>query len=218
MLEKLDYYDLLGIVVPGTLLVCWLPVCFPVITSVAGSAGFPEAFEVIALVVLAFFVGQLVQAIASLVEPVLYWTWGGRLSDQALGGGLGRYLPKATAARIKSRLVIAAGADTDDHSLFLFAMQRSDSAGIGRAARFNCLYAYHRALLVLILLATGSFVFSLWWGAAGTWSGSTITTTFVILVFLMAIVWYRAKQRGMYYVREVLLTAERVLEDRPIVS
>lgn len=78
MLDRLDYYDLLGVVVPGTLLVCWLPICFPVLSQVAASSDLSEAFEVIALVVLAFFVGQLVQAIASLVEPVLYWTWGGR--------------------------------------------------------------------------------------------------------------------------------------------
>ncbi len=212
MVQKFDYYDLLGIVVPGTLLICWVPVCFPQITSLFHSIGFPEAFAVLALIALAFLVGQLVQAVASIIEPLLYWTWGGRPSDRALRVGLGRYLPSETASRVRACLERAVQSDADDHSLFLFAIQRSDAAGVGRASRFNCLYAYHRGLFVLMLAATLLFGGSIQWGAASQLGGGLPWVFVAVLVGLSGLVWHRAKQRAMYYVREVLLSAERALE------
>jgi uncharacterized membrane protein len=93
-------------------------------------------------------------------------------------------------------------------------MQRTDAAGVGRAARFNSLYAYHRALLVLILLAACLFGASIFWGAAAEWSWYQRVPVLVALASLLALMWHRARQRGCYYAREVLLTAERVLDDK----
>jgi hypothetical protein len=127
---------------------------------------------------------------------------------------LSKYLPEDSANRIKGKLSTAVGGSPSDHSLFLFAMQRSDAAGVGRAARFNSLYAYHRALLVLVLVAAALFAASIFWGAASNWGWREWAPLLAVMAGLLALIWHRAKQRGCYYAREVLLTAERVLDDK----
>jgi len=214
--EKIDLYDILSNLILGVLAVCWAAVCFPVLKT-AGSLPFPEGFATIALAALALFVGQLIQALASLVEPVLTWTFGGRTSDVALAKGLGkRYLPADTAARIREKLVAAVGRPTSvNHSLFLFAMQRANAASCSRCERFNGLFAYHRGLFVLMLLGIVLLLCSVRSGAAATWPPSLRSSLVWVTLSLLLLVWYRTKQRAMYYVREVLLTAERALDEAP---
>src|SRR5258705_145054 len=96
MHEKLDIYDLLGVLIPGVLMVCSVPLAFPAVSQGIGVVKFPDAFTVIGLTAASIFAGFLAQALASLVEPVLNFTWGGRLSERALSHGLGnRYFCKA---------------------------------------------------------------------------------------------------------------------------
>jgi hypothetical protein len=106
MVEKFEIYDLLGIVVPGTLLIGLTLILFPVLSAPASNVKLPEGFTVICLVALSVFAGNLVQAISSLIEPLIENTWGGRMSEKGLSRGLGdRYLPTDTAARIRNKLV-----------------------------------------------------------------------------------------------------------------
>lgn len=216
MTEKLDYYDILGAVVPGVLLVSWVAICFPGVSQVTLSSGLSSAFGLAAGIALAIFTGQLVQAIGSIIEPALNWSWGGRPSEKALEEGLGRYLSKDTGHRIRDKLRPKVENDASSQSLFLYAMQLTDAANIGRAARFNALYAYHRSQVVLVLLgfvmaatssAFGRFTSWHWWQTASLVLG-------VLLMLVLA--WYRAKQRAMYYVREVLLTAEKIMDERKV--
>lgn len=214
MVNKFDAYDLLGILVPGLLVLGWAPVCFPSVSAGSSWAGFPDAFKVVLLTALAVFVGQLVQAIASLLEPLIYRTWGGRPSDTALSSGLEGYFPRDTAIRIRTKLSEEVGEVSANNSLFLYAMQMSDGNEIGRSHRFNTLYAYHRALLVLVLICGAALGASMIWGAAASWSVGQRVVTGLGVFALLVLVWHRARQRAFYYVREVLLTAERILDDR----
>jgi hypothetical protein len=174
-----------------------------------------EAIGVIVFLAAAFFAGQVVQALGSIVEKPLFWTWGGEPSARALQDGLGRrYLPQDAAVRIKAKLSAEVGPAATDRSLFLYAMQCTDSAGVGRAPRFNSLYAYHRALFVLVLTMALLLLASFKWGSAAGWPASTQNIVLYGLICLILLVWHRAKQRAFYYVREVLLTAERVLGER----
>ena len=58
--------------------------------------------------------------------------------------------------------------------------------------------------------------------AGASWAGGLLTfwawwrsgVVIVALLLLLILAWYRAKQRGIYYVREVLLIAEKVLDER----
>lgn len=216
MTEKLDYYDIIGTVIPGVLLVSWAAICFPGVAEVTLSTGLSSAFGFVAGIAFAVFAGQLVQAIGSLIEPVLYWSWGGRPSERALEEGLGKYLPEDTGRRIRGKLQAKVENDASAQSLFLYAMQLTDAANIGRATRFNGLYTYHRSQVVLVFVglvmaatscAFGRFAFWHWWHTASLILG-------LLLTLLLA--WYRAKQRAMYYVREVLLAVEKIMDEHKV--
>jgi hypothetical protein len=212
--NKFELYDILGFLIPGTLLVCWLPICFPAASSITSPLNFPSAFSVFALTGLAVMTGHLIQAIGSIIEPALYWTWGGQRSKTALKDGIDGYFSKSSAERISTKLLGVTGSEASATDLFYYAIQRTDAAGVGRASRFNSLYAYHRGLVVFFLLAIALFVASIFWGAASSWSEIQIEGTFIGLGALLLLVWYRTNQRDAYYVREVLFTAERVLDER----
>jgi hypothetical protein len=169
---------------------------------------------VIALTAAALFLGQVINALGSLVEPLVFRTWGGRPSDTALVDGLGKLFPEDSATRIKAKLSKAVGEGSSEHSLFLYAMQRAETQESSRARSFNMLYAYHRSLLVLAFLAAVMLFVSMCCAAVSAWSTGQKIGAGILLVLLLLLIWYRAWQRAAYYVREVLLTAERVIEDR----
>lgn len=212
MIEKLDFYDLLGVLIPGTVFMCLGAVCYPTIATKLEVAKFPEAFSVIALTSAALFCGQVIQSLASLVEPLIEKTWGGRLSEKALAHGLGeRYLPKDSATRISKRPSEAIKGEGSQRSKFLFALQLSETGGNPRIARFNALYAHFRVLSVLSLAVFIMLAHAFIWGELRAWNCSDKIGMCLLAAALMALFWNRTRQRAIYYVREVLLTAERLL-------
>jgi hypothetical protein len=212
MADKFEFYDILGVLVPGVLLVYVFLVCFPGITTLVPPK-MSDALNTITFTGMVIFIGQLVLAVASLLEGLLYKTWGGRPSERALQSGLGpRYLPDATAKRIRTKLKKVAGENATDRDLFIYAMSRSEGANSVRVSKFNALFACHRALLVLCLVAfifivTSAFVGSL--AVLPRWK-LVLLAGAAFVVFIL--VWHRTRQRAYYYVREVLLTAERTLD------
>ena len=214
MTEKLDYYDLLGTLVPGVLAVSWCAICFPQLAGIVSASGLNDLFGVIAGLALAVFAGQLVQAVGSIAEPLLYRSWGGRPSDRALQEGLGRYLPADSSFRIRRKLQARVGPDAGSDSLFLHAMQLTDAANVGRASRFNGLYAYHRSLVVFVVVALCVAVASCGGGLLATWRWWHALGVVLGLLVLLFLAWHRAKQRAFYYAREVLLAAEMVIDER----
>ena len=78
MTSKFNYYDILGVLVPGVLFSAWIPICFPDLAEITANWPFPEAFTVIVLTALAVFLGQIIQALGSIMEHALFKTWGGR--------------------------------------------------------------------------------------------------------------------------------------------
>ncbi len=216
MIDKLDYYDILGIVIPGALMAYWIPICFPQVVEIAAGADLPEPIDIIAFVALAFFLGHILQGVAGAMEPVLFWSWGGRPSDRALRNGLGDwYLPKDAGLRIRAKLAAAVGADASDRSLFLRAMGFANAFPGSRAQAFNSLYAYFRSVVVLLLVGIGLLLASARWGEAARWPTAWVVAILVALVVLLVLAWFRAKQRALYYVREVLCVAEQAI-DQPV--
>lgn len=212
MTEKLDIYDVLSTIVLGVLLVCAVPVCFPTVLHTQ-TPKYPDAFAVIALTAVSWVAGQLVQALSSLIEPVLFRTFGGAPSERALNGTLPtRYLSKPESARIKEKLLAAMGdPEASNASVFRYATHRTEGAGTGRTARFNALYAYHRGLLTTVLLLFVMLVVS---GQSGSaWSLNVRWGLACGTAVILLLCWIRTKQRGFYYAREVLGAAERVLDE-----
>lgn len=212
VLDKFEPYDLLGIVIPGVLLAYWLPVCFPQVVAIAAGADFPETVDVVGFAAIAIFFGHLIQAVASALQPILYAAWGGTPSERALDRGLGkRYLSAEAGKRIRERLAAEASVGASDQDLFQMAMARANGAPGSRSERFNALYAYHRALIVVVLAAALFLVASRRWGAAASWSEAQFCVVLAGFLGILIFIWYRAKQRAFYYVREILLVAERTL-------
>jgi hypothetical protein len=215
MQDKLDIYDILGVLVPGVLVVCAVPLAFPTVSQAVAAANLPEGFAIVGLTAASVFAGYLVQALASLLEPVLSKTWGGRASERALTSGLGdRYFCQADGTRIRAKLIPLAHPEAKDQSLFQIAMQIAENCGSARIARFNALYAYHRALVLLAVIAIGLFVWSFAGGIASRLTWNQNIAIVAVLLSLLVLFWYRAKQRGVYYVREVLYCAERQLSQQ----
>lgn len=210
--EKFEFYDILGIIVPGIMLMCFGVLCFPETAKILTISNYPEAFTLVALTAVALFLGNILQALVSLAEPLLDLSWGGRLSEQALKKGLGeRYFPADSAKRISSKLTAAIGDNPSLRSRFLFAMQLAETSDNPRVGRFNALYAYNRALLLLVVVSFVLTLASLRWGALLAWDLRSKIIAICTATLLTILLWNRTKQRGIYYVREVLYTAERLL-------
>jgi hypothetical protein len=212
MAEKFEFYEVLGVLVPGVLLVYALLVCFPGTTSLVPPK-MSETVNAIGFTAMVIFLGQLVQAVASLLEGPLYKTWGGPPSERALRSGLGpRYLPSATAMRIRTKLKEVAGEHATDRDLFIYAIGRAETANSARVSKFNALFAYDRALLVLCLAAIMLIISSGFVGALATLPYWKVALFGGVAILVFVLVWHRTRQRAYYYVREVLLIAERSLD------
>ncbi len=210
MVEKLNFYDLVGVLIPGVIMTAVLPLLFPKIVAFLPLSFFPEAFSVIILVGVAFFFGQVIQAFGSLAEPLLFWTWGGRPSESIISGKAISYLPKDSATRIDCALKKAIGRDAAKRSVFLYAIQLSLSVP-SRSQRFQGLYAYHRSLLVTSLSMGALTAMSAKWGSFAGMGHVGLAVVFGSLLLLCFLLWHRTRQRAYYHAREVLLAAERSL-------
>ncbi len=135
MNDKFELYDILAVLIPGGIVLDLVSVTFPTVVTHFGAVTFPPAFAVICLVAVAAFLGHLIQAITSLVEPFIYWTWGGRPSERALNEGLGaRYFPADAATRIRAKLAGVVGKDASD-PLYFFTRCKKRKLAATRASR-----------------------------------------------------------------------------------
>jgi hypothetical protein len=212
MIDKLSLYDVFSALIPGTLLVASVAILFPGIASTFSSR-LPNEFIVVALLGASLVAGLFAQTLGSLIEPFIFKVFGGGPSDRALAGTLGsRYLPTDAAVRIKTKLRSRFGAEATDHSLFLGAMVEAQASEKSRAATFNAQYGYLRSIVVLLLMLVALLALSRCLGTAHEWRRSVFWTTIAGAMALSALFTWRTWQRGVYYAREVLLSAERLLK------
>lgn len=213
VVEKLKLYDLMASIVPGVLLLGGIFVLFPNLLEPIQKPPVPDAVISLGIIVLAFFSGQIVQALSSLLEPALHWTWGGRPSARAFGKGLGdRYLPMETALRVGRKIKTKSGAETD-RAVFLNALAIAEGDAKSRTSDFNASYGYHRSVVLLCSSLVLAFVAAGFVGTLAAVGRGTYLLAIVITVFITLLFWHRAKQRAFYFVREVLLVAERNLDN-----
>jgi hypothetical protein len=212
MIEKFDFYDLMSSLIPGVLLVALVGTLFPNCCHhlVPDNNG---TFAVLSLSALAIFVGQLLVAIGSMIEPLLFWTWGGKPSQASLTVGLGeRYLPVSRAQTIKAKLLTQCEPDASTSGLFLKAMTLARQSETSLAERFNALYAYQRTLIVFVIVSLALAVVSRHHGLLHNLSTVNFSVILLILITVLVICWLRAKQRSLYFVREVLMSAETEID------
>ncbi|HEY2436111.1 MAG TPA: hypothetical protein VGH93_02955 [Solirubrobacteraceae bacterium] len=214
MEDKLTYYDVVAHVVPGTI-VLGLLTLMPRVFGFAVPWPRSGLVVVAAGIPLAYAVGQVVQALSSIVQPVYYRLWGGMPSAvimegrnaQLSGPRLGRIIGALSA-------YFDAPADTPQErgALFADAMALCNAGALGRVDSFNASYAFHRALLTTAWASSVALLLALALSAAGV--GSSVHTfrpalayLLVLAVLFTAIEFVRGRQRGEYFSIEVLNTA-----------
>ncbi|HET6890676.1 MAG TPA: hypothetical protein VFH31_06205 [Pyrinomonadaceae bacterium] len=208
IIDKFEFYDVLGSLVPGLVAIGMIFGAWWWTGHRLQIPSMPQGVPVLVILATAIVVGQVIQALGSLVEPFYYWTWGGRPSDRALKAK-GKQTSSAQAERLRKRLANYIGADTSrpltDQEVFLGALSLCTHKTLGRVQRFNSLYAYHRALTTLLLISTImtlAIIFFVEPNPPAAWP--------IVLCELVAtlLLWFRTKQRASYYVDEVLRMAD----------
>jgi len=177
-------YDILSSLVPGFLL---LIVVFDLL-NIAFNKDLMIPYTAIA-----FLLGFINNTIASWLEDVYFLTWGGKPSDQLLEGKDIWKVKFYHAAKVKILLV----AQTDNTNptndeLFSIAMRKSNGVNT-RVDDFNAMYAFSRALLTTVLIATIFLIIKHYYD----WR-------YYVTIPLLFLIWFRTKQRAYYYSREVL--------------
>lgn len=209
MQEKFDYYDLLGHVIPGLVLIGAIYLLFYWFGTEVKIPAFSGAVGVLVVLGIAIFSGNLLQALSSLLEPFYFWTWGGKPSDKLLAGKsprLSEMYISLLKETIKDHLQLVKGEinqidyELEDRDVFLHCLTLCNQKSLGRVNRFNSLYAYHRALttlslLLLIVTIVALIKISVPVGAIWVISGEIVITL---------ILWNRTRQRGYYFAEEVL--------------
>jgi hypothetical protein len=208
---QLSYYDLVAHVVPGTLVlgvlalvpsVFGFTVPLPRSDAVTLAAGLPVTYAV----------GQVVQAVSSLLQPLYYRLWGGMPSTVILEGRSTRL--QGTRLRVLVDGLAdprAASVDTPEarRALFSSAMAVCNRHQLGRVGEFNASYAFHRALLTTGVLTSAMLAIALVLSELGVDSATSalrpgLVYLLVLALALTAIEFVRARQRGEYFAIEVL--------------
>ena len=205
ILDKFEFYDVLGSLVPGLVAIGMIFGAWWWTGHKLEMPSMPQGVPVLVILATAIVVGQVIQALGSLVEPFYYWTWGGRPSDRALK----RTQASAQAERLRKRLANYIGADGNrpftDQEVFMVALSLCTHKTLGRVQRFNSLYAYHRALTTLLLISTIMTLAIIFFVEPNPPAAWPIVLGELVGTLLL---WFRTKQRASYYVDEVLRMAD----------
>jgi hypothetical protein len=205
--EKFELYDVFGVIIPGLVSVGFIYAFSYWTGHDITIPTMPDVLQVFVLAAVAVVLGQAIQALSSILEPFYFWTWFGRPSDRALQGRT--RISQAFANELKGRFTtyILKGANrvVADHEIFMCALSICTHKSLGRVARFNSLYAYHRALTTLLLVATLTTLAIIYFVEPNPPMAWRI---FFIELGITLLFWYRTRQRGIYFADEVLRIAD----------
>jgi hypothetical protein len=218
MSDKFDYYDAIAHLVPGTLglvvLVYFMYLSGLSLPSLpAGNAG------ALAIgVALAYLLGHILQSLASTLEPLFYFLWGGKpsikylMNDAEFINGVQRH---ELLSQMEDFFGLPRAADTPRserprHYDYLFDRCKTlcNKEKLGRVEKFVTVYGFHRVMLTIFFLAFLSFglVWVLYYTKHLLLTGTKLSELHFILALVgigLVIEFPRTKKRGMHYSREV---------------
>lgn len=178
-------YDILSSLVPGfIMLLAYLPFL-----------GFTyDKDYVIGYTVIAFGLGYLLNIISSLFEDFYFWTWGGRPSCNLLDGKGMWKIEQYNYIKLKQNLISKTdNPNPTNMELFSIAMRSAFSQKDTRMEDFSNNYTFSRTMLTCSIFSSIVIIFCHY----NNWKA--YLSILVIILF-----WYRAKQRGYYFSKEVL--------------
>jgi len=218
---QLKLFDILSLVIPGALVICCL--LFTRLVHLIQPEWVEQKISVykdisailaVVFIVACYLVGYVIHAIGSWIEPILWKTWGGRpsqilFSDDSSRLGLGSE-KNAILTWLKSKSTDSRLTNLENNQLRpddirrLFQVAKNlafKNAGVNfktRIEEFNNSYIFSRNILVAFVIALGCVSSLSWYGTM------TIKSTFLLLAVVL-IVWWRARDRAIYYSREILV-------------
>lgn len=209
MLEKLDIYELIGVIVPGAILLGASALCLVEFVNADAAVPLPDFIFGVVGVAALFYLGHAIQAVASLVEPLLFWTWGGKPSDLVLWEPhkTGKRVPPDIATRVSAG-IRGKYKDVSDSAVFLHVMHVCKQQSGTRVHLFNSHYAFHRAMLVTLAMTAALIPVAHLGGNPTLFSLPLSISAELVVAGLIAVEWGRTKGAAYYYVREVLVEAD----------
>lgn len=164
----------------------------------------------VAYLAIAFLCGYLINSIGSMLEPIYYFTIGGKPSNRLLNNENDEhcfiyhiFIPKNIGIKkvrfyetTEVRKILIKGLEDEDPSeerLFGKAMREVNSDPNSRVHDFNAHYALSRTILTTVLISSILIIsyHSNYWQS-------------YLSIVVLLICWYRYKERSYYYAREVL--------------
>ena len=212
-MNNLKYYDILGHLVPG--LVFLSAVGFVLVEAGIELPEIPggNGANLLVVTALAYYVGHLLAAVSSWIQPFLYFLWLGKPSRRILVEETSHIHPDVRD-RTRKRLAEECGLPEEApkcwgerakylDGLFSHASSICNIKNLGRVTEFNAKYALHRSLFVASFLAG---LISLFIVKVAKCEFSVNFTRGLIFCYFAVVVisFFRARQRGYYYAREVL--------------
>lgn len=177
-------YDILSSLVPGfIMLLCYLPFL-----------GFEYNNDyVIAYTAIAFGLGYLLNIISSLLEEFYFLTWCGRPSCNLLDGKGMWKIKQFNHEKLKNHLKSKTDNTTPcNKELFSIAMRTVASTKDTRMEDFSNSYAFSRTMLTCSILSSIVLI-------ANYYNDWRVYLSLLVVILF----WYRAKQRGYYFSKEV---------------
>ena len=212
MLEKIDIYDIVTSLLHGTLFLVAGCVLFPHAIKIVAPLGISEFASSIAFICIAYFVGQVITSVSSIIQPCLFWTWGGTPSKLAFEGKIpDKYISYDMVKLARTALQKTSQNNLSDLAIFSKAMSIARKTDGSLSERHSRMYAYNRVTFCNLILVLGLFVLSCFYGQGKGLCCAQIVGIVIVFFLMLLLHWYRAKQRAFYYVREVLVVAEREL-------
>ncbi len=211
--QKFTYYDLVAHLVPGTIILSLIALSAKLL-GFSFAASFSNTAKFGAAIALAYIIGHALQGISSQFESFYEKMWGGKPSVQLLSSETKYFIEKHRLKLLEKLQAYfesgSASSDEDYQQLFSHAAALVNKEGIGRVNLFNASYALHRVMLttgviamfavaLLLLLSINAWAILL--------SKPTINMLLYTLVFTVAgvvVEFFRTKQRGYYFAKEVL--------------
>lgn len=212
-MNNLKYYDILGYLVPG--LVFLSAVGFVLVEAGTELPEIPggNGANLLVVTALAYYVGHLLSAIGSWIEPILHFLWLGEPSQRILVEETSP-INRDFLDRVRKRLAKECGLPEEVpvcrgkrakylDGLFRHASSICNRNNLGRVAEFNAKYALHRSLFVASVLAGLISLCIIKVAKCGF--SANFERWLIFVYFVLAVIsFFRARQRGYYFAREVL--------------
>ena len=198
---EFKYYDVLSSLVVGY------------VVLIIGMYSFQIEYNsdyTVAYLAIAFLCGYIINSIGSLLEPIYYFTIGGKPSNRLLDDGKKKhccfynlFVPKNTGIKkvrfyetATARKLLLKGFEDEDPKedrLFSKAMRTVNGDQDTRVPDFLAHYALSRTILTTVLISSLLIIYA----NPNNWQS-------YLSIVLVLICWNRYRERAYYYAREVL--------------